>query len=79
MLSYFYDIKSRFFLAEVFKTYPYIFFIYLKISLYVFELFLDILENLFKYFIMLPDILFSHYVGSFYTELLRQLKNSILL
>lgn len=39
MLFYFYDIKSRFFFAEVFKTYPYIIFIYLKISLYVFELF----------------------------------------
>lgn len=79
MLFYFYDIKSRFFVAEVFKIYLYIFFIYLKISLYVFELFLDILENLLKYFIMLSDILFSHYFGSFYTELLRKLKNSILL
>lgn len=50
MLFHFSDIKSRFFFARVFKTYPCIFFILLKISLYIFELFKEILENLFKYF-----------------------------
>lgn len=39
MLFHFYDIILRFFFAEIFKTYPCISFIYLKISLYVFELF----------------------------------------
>lgn len=39
MVFHFYDIKSRFFFAKVFKAYPFILFIYLKISLYVFELF----------------------------------------
>lgn len=50
MLFHFYGMKSRYFFAEVFKTYLCIFFIYLKISLYVFELFLEILEQLFRYF-----------------------------
>lgn len=78
MLFHFYDIILRFFFAEIFKTYPCISFIYLKISLYVFELFLEILENLLKYFYYV--ILISwHYFGSFYTEFLRKLKNSILL
>lgn len=58
MLFHFYGIKSRFFLAEVFKTYLCIFFIYLKTSLYVFELFLEILESLFKYFYYLIPVSF---------------------